>query len=85
MSVCTRREFYQRGYQDGMNQKWIPVSEHLPPKDKLVLWCGKRGGMFIGSLIFYYEQRQEVYCDVPNSRSNRTGIAWMPLPEPYKE
>ena len=65
--------------------EWIPVSEQQPPKDELVLWCGKKGGMFIGSLTYYYEPKQEAWCYVPNSRSNRTGVAWTPLPEPYNK
>jgi hypothetical protein len=33
-SVCTRRNFYQIGYQDGINaDKWIPCSERLPVEE----------------------------------------------------
>lgn len=42
-SVCTRRNFYQQGYRDGLNaDKWIPCSERLPQEDGeyLVWYCG---------------------------------------------
>ena len=62
--------------------KWIPVSERLP--EKAVLCCDVRGEMLIAypfkdddSYTGYSAQMDDYYlidC-----------IAWMPLPEPYKE
>ena len=63
-------------------EKWIPVSERLP--EKAVLCCDVRGEMLIAypfkdddSYTGYSAQMDDYYlidC-----------IAWMPLPESYKE
>lgn len=58
--------------------EWIPVSERLPEKGKQVLCCNRKGSVFT-SAITYKDTRMIAFgqhCDV---------IAWMPLPEPYKE
>lgn len=59
--------------------QWIPVSERLPEFRKQVLCCNKDGRVFTSCLthihIYFggvFGQHYEV-------------IAWMPLPEPYKE
>ena len=64
--------------------KWIPCSERLPEKNKLVLgwykdnpFSGYTYGIVMKTNIgwaFYYGNR---YCS--------SVAAWMPLPEPYKE
>lgn len=96
---CSRRKFYQVGYNDGYNaNKWIPCSERLPSKNgEYLVWydCGngEKGCMVvnfdagIGSFGDWYSQYDSctlgfldsefIYCD--------TAIAWMPLPEPYRE
>lgn len=60
-------------------REWIPVSERLPEKDDLVLvtvwndvviaWRNRYGG---------WESAEDMY-------EKGDVIAWMPLPEPYKE
>lgn len=60
-------------------QKWIPCSERLPEKDELVLatvwndvviaWRNRYGG---------WESAEDMY-------EKGDVIAWMPLPEPYRE
>ena len=55
------------------NGEWIPVGKRLP----------KENGYYLTTTMYY-----EVYCDYwEGERFNRTEscIAWMPLPEPYKE
>lgn len=57
---------------------WIPVSERLPKKGVQVLCCNKYGSVFTS-------------CVTAKNRNNyKFGkhydvIAWMPLPEPYRE
>ena len=64
--------------------KWIPTTEQTPPPYKKVLltvkvprWSREKG---------YYEDN-EVVCKACNKENpNEHGIlAWMPLPEPYRE
>ena len=57
---------------------WIPVSEILPEKGAQVLCCNKYGSVFTSCITakikksFYFGKHYDV-------------IAWMPLPEPYRE
>ena len=71
---------------NNVGDKWISVNDRLPKKDELVLCIGKRGGMFLGEIhpFLVGRERNEVYCDVPNSRQGRYAIYWMPLPQPPK-
>ena len=53
--------------------RWIPVSERLP----------ETAGYYLTTTIF-----KEVYCDFWNGYNfgrEEMVIAWMPLPEPWKE
>ena len=62
------------------NNVWIPVSERLPEREKVVLVCGSRGGIYTA---FYKGSR---YWHKLNSRSHFCEPThWMPLPEPPKE
>lgn len=69
-----------------MEQRWIPVSEQLPEKNKKVIISTKTENLYFG-----------IYCQ--NVDSTKDGIflswnnaymrmdmvaAWMPLPEPYR-
>lgn len=64
----------------GQQMKWIPCNERKPKGT--VLCCDDRGNMLVGLLckdeagyMAYGDDGQEMYnC-----------VAWMPLPEPYKE
>lgn len=64
----------------GQQMKWIPCNERRPKGT--VLCCDDRGNMLVGLLckdeagyMAYGDDGQEMYnC-----------VAWMPLPEPYKE
>lgn len=72
---------YERGKAEA--QQWIPVTEHLPIIETDVLltaYDGKR--QFVGWIdVFgkwYTSEDEEVV-------SGYEPLAWMPLPEPYKE
>ena len=64
-------------------QQWIPCSERLPDTGKIVLVCGKMGGIYTA---IYSKQRADWDNGwwKLNSKSHRCDPkAWMPLPEPY--
>lgn len=52
--------------------RWIPVSERLPEKDDLYLICFDDGEYELA----YFHKGVVCYSGV---------IAWMPLPDPYKQ
>ena len=52
---------------------WIPVSERLPDKPGKYLVTVKNGNVYAGT-----------FC-VVSGRFQCAAVAWMPLPEPYKE
>ena len=60
-----------------MQTRWIPVSERLPKKGEIVLWCNKEGRVFSSAITYITKTSFSVgkHYDV---------IAWMPLPQPYK-
>ena len=73
--------------------RWIPVTERLPKNDEDVLVCYPQGGM---EVVYYHID--DTYYPTQYADLNETGwfnkeddalyfepIAWIPLPEPYKE
>ena len=71
--------------------QWIPVAERLPERNKSVLLCMKsrslRTGMCIqtGSYdgVFWFVQGTAGYESLATFEFRV--LAWMPLPEPYRE
>ena len=83
---CTRRKFYQQGYNDGLNaNKWIPCSENKPQRQDsenlfptMYLVQGRHDRIHMG---FRNEDGDWI-----NEHGNKiiNVVAWMPLPEQYK-
>jgi hypothetical protein len=59
-------------------REWVPVSERLPESNTVVLCQLRDGGCFVcNSWTKACDQDEVWFAD--------RFIAWMPLPEPYKE
>ena len=65
------------------DQRWIPVSERLPEKQDCYLVTTKWKGWY--SEDVYIETNMAVYREKPKEWDCANVIAWMPLPEPFKE
>lgn len=86
------REQYEKGYADGLNaNRWIPVSERLPNLDD---YNGSRAWQktVLITGYFSFDDTKNLFIsdafaeDVVYNRVHDTVIiAWMPLPQPYKE
>lgn len=83
---CSRRKWYQIGYEDGKkNDGWVPVSEKLPEEDERY-----KGRKAIDVLVTTSNgrvtkvQRQSKYDYWCWGRIYGEPTAWQPLPEPYK-
>lgn len=89
------KSFYNDGYEDAKKQyeqKWIPVSERLPEEEGKYLTTDSLG--VIGITKFFSLESEDMPLDFYfwNSTKNCLNryekddvIAWMPLPEGYKE
>ena len=87
-SVCSRREWYQRGYQDGLNaDKWIPCSERLPSEEN-EYYLVYQETEYITVLMWTklgwntFKTHDGEYSTISELKNV---IAWQPLPAPYKK
>jgi hypothetical protein len=76
-----RREWYQKGYQDGLNaDKWIPCEERLPSEDGKYIVCTTKGSVYCAKYSKKHSTNYGFHTD-----SYTHIIAWQPLPTPYKK
>lgn len=75
---------YCRGLEVGKRvSEWIPCDEELPEEDQEVLCSFENGNVDVWTyrVSILWESPEGVWCN-----QHDVGlIAWMPLPEPYKE
>ena len=62
--------------------EWIPVSEKLPEQGAVVLICWSGGFITTGCRSGEAEQW---LCELDEDNDWCVPVAWMPLPEPYRE
>ena len=67
-------------YVESNEPHWIPVTERLPAMGKSVLMCDIDGDIYLG----HRTQCGYYYPDFYDDKVKNV-IAWMPLPEPFKE
>ena len=96
---CSRRKWYQIGYEDGKkNDGWIPVEDKLPEEKGWYQCTCSYKEIWNDDIVrdlYYYPEIKEF---VDNIRYEANGLkdiekyywtkyvtAWQPLPEPYKE
>jgi len=74
--------FWQMGWLDKLEEdQWIPVSERLPEEGTEVL--GTDGN---GCIRHVYKDKSGLYEFATVEEGMHLGVvAWMPLPDPYKE
>lgn len=74
---------YRQGYYDALQRqvKWIPISERLPEIHQNILLSLRSLDVEIG---FRAETEPYFYCHGDYIEPQNV-LAWMPLPEPYKE
>lgn len=86
---CSRRKWYQKGYEDGKKDNdWIPVEEEPPEESGYYMAC------IYNEEVDDYDFRKTWFAHVDDydmDESERRElydfervIAWQPLPEPYK-
>ena len=69
--------------------EWIPIKKKLPPKDKVILCTGVKGGLFLGQYVGTHNScvsglnGHHVAKQIGMHYGNRTVLAWMLAPEPY--
>ena len=89
-NVGSRREWYQKGYQDGLNaDKWISCEERLPSEYGQYLYTDKNDevheGCYCPPLRGMIRGWSTCEADGYKRLSDKEIIAWQPLPQPYKK
>ena len=59
--------------------QWIPVTERLPEKDGIYIVCLDDGS------VFEYDYISKWWDDGAWQYCGKDVVAWLPLPDPYKE
>jgi len=72
-----------------LNGGWIPVSERLPEEEtfyQVTVKYENFAGVYLATMTAEYKNKNcwRIYSQQP-AIVNRNVVAWMPLPEPYKE
>lgn len=65
-----------------VEEKWIPISERLPEDGTWNIWQSKTGAL---SIERYKEDAYDHFYPSGRFFSLEDAVAWMPLPERYKE
>ena len=86
---CSRREWYQKGYEDGKksNDGWIPVEEALPEQSGEYLTTSALGACAVLNFSAKYGLFNAFDDSDKKSAEKyaiRKVVAWQPLPQPYK-
>ena len=68
-----------------VSNRWIPVSERLPEEDGCYMVTMKIPFYEAGAYGYITGTAYYISCAIKWYDANGEVIAWMPLPEPYKE
>lgn len=75
---------YQLGREDAQSQ-WIPVSERLPDETGTYLVTVGNHAYPVEEAVFFAKDSYWAYVYTGSRYRDGYILAWMPLPEPYKE
>lgn len=83
---CSRRKWYQKGYEDGKKDNdWIPYSvQNIPKKEGIYLVTCDDKEYPVKRMRFKKEDEYGIWYDEYGIYDGVI-FAWQPLPEPYKE
>lgn len=89
------RNQYDKGYGDGFYEgynrswKWTSVDEAFPEESTFVVVTSKCGERLDRVISYYNSEEKQFVFNLPYLNYYRACVpnvvAWMPLPEPYKE
>ena len=83
----TIKEFFEDFVEDTPTVEakpvgWIPCSERLPEVEGEYLTCDKKGNIHT---MYHFQSNKHPFAIGDNHPRYYPVIAWMPLPEPYRE